>query len=99
MYGQPMNPARCEFELQEDTFGDMGDPGDIILIVGDLDDPDNDDIRDVLHPDFDNYWGNACENVFVSDGVMHFSGIEDARQWCLSIGMKAAAPGSLEMGG
>ena len=95
MFGQPMNPARCEFELQEDTFGDMGDPGDIVLIVGDLDEPDNDDIRDVLHTDFDYYWGNACENVFVSE---KFKDIEDARKWCLSIGMKAATR-PLEMGG
>ncbi len=90
MYGQPMKPNRCEFSIFiDDNTSDMyvaGD-GDICLCITDMDEPDNDDIRDVDHPDFDKFWGNACENVFLSDGFKHFKSLEDAKNWCLSIGM------------
>lgn len=90
MHGEIMKPDRCEFTLFiDDGSSDMyvsGD-GDICLCISDLDEPDNDDIRDVDHPDFDTYWGNACENVFLSNKFDDFKDIEEARQWCLSIGM------------
>jgi len=94
MYGQPMNPTRCEFEISTDD-GMLSEVGDIVLVIGDLDEPDNDDIRDVIHADFDRLWDNACENVFTSD---KFKTEEEARKWCLSIGMKEANE-SLGLGG
>lgn len=101
MYGQPLQPNRCEFSLHIDNDqADMyvaGD-GDICLCITDLDEPDNDDVRDVDHPDFDKYWGNACENVFLSEGFDHFKSLEDARKWCLSIGM-VESPEQLVVGG
>ena len=103
MYGQPLMPNRCEFWLFIDDGGDDKDmyiagEGDICLCISDLDEPDNDDIRDVVHPDFDKFWDNACENIFLSHGFKHFKSLEDAKKWCLSIGMiESNIP--LEVGG
>lgn len=94
MYGQPLNPRRTSFGIAEED-------GNVVLYVLDLDEPDNDDVRDIDHPDFDYYWGNACENVFElwkrPSRIKRFresgelkpllSGIEQARMWCRSIGM------------
>jgi hypothetical protein len=87
-----MKPNRCEFSLHIEAdmpwlSAKIFEDGDICLCISDLDEPDNDDIRDVLHPDFDRFWGNACENVFLSNGFKDFKTIEDARRWCLAIGM------------
>ncbi len=90
IYGQPLEPNRCEFSLHidnEDAEMYVAGDSDICLCITDLDEPDNDDVRDINHPDFDKFWSNACENVFLSNGFNDFATIEDARQWCLSIGM------------
>lgn len=91
MYGQPIKPEKCLFNIFiDDGTDDMyvaGD-GDICLCITDEDCPDNDDIRDIDHPDFDKYWGNAAENVFLSDGFKHFKSLGEAKQWCFEVGMK-----------
>lgn len=74
-----MKPNRCIFEVGEYD-------GQTSLIIGDLDDSSNDDIREVDHPDFDKYWYNEMENTFSSDKLNQ----EEARKWCLSIGMVEA---------
>ncbi len=73
-------------------------PFQIFLL--DLEDPSNDDIRDVVHPDFDALWGNSCECVFEpwkqswidkyskNKNLKALTNSHDARQWLISIGMK-----------
>ena len=58
---------------------------EITIIIEDLTDNSNDDVREVDHPDFDNYWDNMMENVFSSE---KFKNMKDAKDWCISIGMK-----------
>jgi len=77
MYGEPLEPNRCEFEIG--VFS-----GEISIFINDLDEQDNDDIREVIHPQFEDYWDNSMENVFVTE---HFTTMEQARDWCVSIGM------------
>ncbi len=90
MYGHPLEPNKCKFLLFiDDGEADMyisGD-GDICLCIEDIDESDNDDIRDINHPDFDKLCNNASENVFLSNGFEDFKSLEEARKWCLSIGM------------
>ena len=98
MYGQPLDPKRTSFAISDED-------GVITLWVVDLDEEDNDDIRDINHPDFDNYWSNAMECVFElnDQDMINFlirlnknkaktlkpplKTMEEARNWCLSIGM------------
>ncbi len=77
MYGEPLQPNRCQFEIS--IFD-----GIITLAVEDLDDPSNDDVREVVHPDFEKYWDNSMENVFETT---HFKSMQEAKDWCISIGM------------
>lgn len=58
MYGQPLDPTKTTFDVQVD------DDGSIMVFLQDQEDPDNDDVRDVDHPDFDKLFGNECENIF-----------------------------------
>lgn len=78
MYGQPLKPSECIFEIG--VFDN-----EITIVIEDLTDNDNDDVREVDHPDFDNYWDNMMENVFSSE---KFKNMKDAKDWCISIGMK-----------
>lgn len=95
MYGQPLKPNRASFEFFEDE-------GEFTIHVSDLDDPSNDDVRDVDHPDWDTLWGNEMENVFspwdqdtVRNGfygdkpsdLQPLTNKNKARAWLLSIGM------------
>jgi hypothetical protein len=77
MYGEPLEPNRCEFEIG--VFD-----GEISIFITDLDEQDNDDVREVMHPSFEQFWENSMENVFVTE---HFTTMQQAKDWCLSIGM------------
>ena len=77
MYGEPLQPNRTSFKIG--VFD-----GSISIFVTDLDEQDNDDVREVVHPDFERFWDNDMENVF---STIHFQTIEEARDWCVSIGM------------
>lgn len=59
MYGEPIKPNRALFYISEEE-------GTIEMFVVDMDDPSNDGIRDIVHPEFDNHWGNSMENTFVA---------------------------------
>lgn len=65
MYGHPLQPKRCGFTLHTPDDKNLYVDEDITmnLCIYDLDEP-NDDIRKVLHPEFDKYWANACEGIF-----------------------------------
>jgi regulator of protease activity HflC (stomatin/prohibitin superfamily) len=79
IYGGLLKPEDCLFTL-------MGDDDGIKIFIQDINDLENDDVHDVLHPDFDTHWLNIAENVFIAqDGA--FESKEDAIKWCLSIGM------------
>lgn len=81
MYGQPLKPNECLFEIGVfDNFDN-----EITIIIEDLTDSSNDDVREVDHADFDFYWENMMENVFSST---KFRTMKDAKDWCISIGMK-----------
>ena len=77
MYGEPLQPNRTGFDIG--IFS-----GQITISVSDLDELDNDDVREVVHPDFETYWGNEMENVFSTE---HFKTMREAIDWCVSIGM------------
>jgi hypothetical protein len=77
MYGEPLQPNRTKFEIG--VFD-----GEISIAVFDLDELDNDDVREVVHPDFEKYWDNVMENCFVTE---HFKTMQEAKDWCISIGM------------
>lgn len=77
MYGEPLQPNRCKFDLG--IFD-----GIIQIFIIDLDEESNDDVRDVVHPDFERYWSNDMENIFSTD---HFKTMQEAKDWCISIGM------------
>lgn len=78
MYGEPLQPNRCLFDIG--VFNGL-----ISIFIEDLDESNNDDVRDVVHPDFDRYWGNDCENMF---STRHFKTMQEAKEWCVSIGME-----------
>ncbi len=78
MYGEPLQPNKCKFDIG--VFD-----GYITISITDLDEEDNDDIRDVVHPDFEKYWDNDAENIF---STTHFKTMQEAQDWCISIGME-----------
>ena len=61
MYGEPLNPKKTAFAIVIDPSTWLYVP---TLFLEDLEDPDNDDVREVNHPDFETYWGNSMENTF-----------------------------------
>jgi len=83
MYGKPLDPKKTSFMII-DTYG--GDEGIMIGLV-DLEEPDNDGIRDVDHPDFERMFGNDMECVFSSNPDNGLETEEDVKNWLLSIGM------------
>jgi len=84
MYGQPINPKRALFYIMEHNEDySFGEPFGMFIV--DMDDPSNDDIREVDHPDFDSKWENDSENDFTPRDENW--AIQDAEAWCLSIGM------------
>lgn len=90
MYGQPLDPKRTAFTFYGDCWDDKLTETNFSIYLTDLDDPSNDDVRDVDHPDFDTYWGNAMENVFEPNDPYIGEALDTqtkARQWLLSIGM------------
>lgn len=107
MYGEPLKPSECNFALFLDdgsTNIHLDGDGGIALIIEDNTEPGNDNIRDVIHPDFDKLWCNVSECMFMAEDregqefseelsgetftdVTPFTSLEEARQWCLSIGM------------
>jgi len=60
---------------------------DVICCVIDYkaEDESYDDIECVNHPDFNEYWDCVQENIFETD---HFTTIESANDWLISIGME-----------
>jgi hypothetical protein len=94
MYGEPLEPRKALFHIStpEEFAEEQGDDEEYVvsMFVVDMDEPDNDNVRDVKHPDFDRYWGNMMENCFeVYDEGEDWS-YEKALEWCLSIGMVQA---------
>ena len=92
MYGEPLEPNRTGFNLEE---GHSSDDYGFQLWLIDLDEPSNDDIRDVNHPEFDMYWGNASECQFLPweenyhpESHKTFKNMKEAREWLVSIGMQ-----------
>jgi hypothetical protein len=89
MYGQPLQPNRADFTFCAGENGDDPTETDFSIGVGDLDDPKNDDIREVDHPLWEDFWDNICENAFVpnTDPGETLDTMTKARAWLLSIGM------------
>lgn len=84
MYGQPLKPSECNFRIVRDETEDFNF-GETTLIIEDNTEPNNDNIRDVIHPQFEDIWCNVCENMFEPlDEDMTIKELED---WCVSIGM------------
>lgn len=76
-----MNPSQILFVVtQREDCGET-EPH---LHIQDKEDFENEDIHNINHPDFDKFWFEESENDFSTE---HFKNVEDARQWCLSIGM------------
>ena len=78
MHRQSLKPNECLFEIG--VFDN-----EITIVIEDLTDSDNNGVFEVDHTDFDNHWENMMENVFSSD---KFRTMKDAKDWCVSIGMK-----------
>ena len=83
MYGQNLDPKKTGFSF----FDDPDSPYKFAVGLWDLEDEDNDDIRDVDHPDFETNFGNSSECMFwpENDSV---GTKKKARAWLKSIGMK-----------
>lgn len=77
----PLDPKQISFEL--DVYENDGN-NEISLFLTDHEYPENDNIREINHPDFEKYWDNIMENTFVTT---HFLTLNEARLWLLSIGM------------
>ncbi len=54
-----IEPNRAAFAIRYDSIN-YYDSGPV-LFVADLDDPSNDNIRDVKHPEFEKLFGNSSE--------------------------------------
>lgn len=96
MYGKPLDPKKT-------TFAIGNDGGQIYVTLMDQEDDDNDDVREVDHPDWDILFGNAMENVFEpwdqafidnelkasgrSDKLKELTTVDEVRNYLLSIGM------------
>lgn len=77
-----ISPSDAEFAVTLDApYEDR-----VHLWVVSISDPSNDDIRDIDHPHFEKYFGNAAECVF-SAHSKHLS-LRGAKAFCESIGMK-----------
>jgi hypothetical protein len=66
----------------DSTFNIKRMEGEISIFI--MDDTGYDDIRSVKHSDFDTFWTNIMENVFVTD---HFETVGEAKDWLKSIGL------------
>lgn len=89
-----IQPNDAKFKIELQTIDDFEMTG-IMLFVMQISDPNNDDIREIDHLDFNKYWDNEMENVF---STLHFQTVDDARKWCISIGM-TEDPNMEEVGG
>lgn len=91
MYGKPLEPNKALFHIStQEEFAEENGDDEIYkptMFVVDIDEPSNDNIRDINHPDFDRYWGNSMENCFEVYGEGEGWSYEKALEWCLSIGM------------
>jgi hypothetical protein len=85
-YGEPLDPKKTTFELYINDGSDntCAEDGGIGLFLTDDEAEDNDDVRDVIHPDFETYWDNDMENTF---STTHFTTLKEAEKWLRSIGM------------
>jgi len=67
MYGKPLEPNKALFHIStpEEFAEEQGDDEEYVvsMFIVDMDEPDNDNIRDIKHPDFDRYWGNTMKIV------------------------------------
>lgn len=82
MYGQPLNPKRTSFAIHDWD----GDNCDFAVFLTDMDDESNDDVREVDHPDWEDKFDNAMENVFEPKDAFLFSR-KNCKQYLLSLGM------------
>lgn len=85
-----INPSDATFTF----YNHMDDGQDEItetsfsVYVTSLKEPDNDDIREVNHPYWEDIFGNMMENLFELKPNKHgVNNLSDAKQWMLSIGM------------
>ena len=63
MYGQPLEPNRTKFYIRDNSRGEYYG-SKIQLFLVDMDDEENDDVREVNHPEWGLYWENDSENEF-----------------------------------
>lgn len=89
-----VDPEDCQFEVVEIEWN-IGDPPIVSLSVSSISDPSNDDIREVRHPDFNDLWENEMENTWSTYTMT----LDEARTWCLSIGMTEVIGLSGQVGG
>jgi hypothetical protein len=90
MHGESLEPKKTAFALYEqDNSHDFEVEGPLQIFLVDLEDVENDDVRDVIHPEFDVFWDNICENTFepVEDVKDALDTPEKARKWLKKIGM------------
>lgn len=80
MYGEPLKPKRTAFTIEDDD-----NESGFAVYLTDLDDPSNDGVRDVDHPEFEVKFGNMAENLFEPSSSKMTKA--EARAWLLSIGM------------
>lgn len=85
-YGEPLDPKKTTFELYINNGDDntTSEDGGIGVFLTDDECDDNDNVGDVVHPDFDKYWDCDCENTF---STTHFTTLKEAEKWLRSIGM------------
>ena len=83
MYGQPIDPNKASFELIDGL--EIGLEG-ILVFIQDDEDTENDDIREIVDPKFDESFPyNEMENVF-SAKEGKFESLEGAKVFLLSLG-------------
>ncbi len=75
------NPKDLYFSLLHDIYGQETK---IMINVENINDIE-DEIRDVEHFDWKQYWSNVAENTFSSSV---FKTDEEAKKWLISIGIK-----------
>lgn len=84
-YRPLLKPNECKFGAYK-NYDD-----EVEIFISDFQ-RDDDDIREIDHPQFNLLWDNTCENTWVptsrrGSSVYHIKTVKDARNWGLAIGM------------
>ena len=91
MYGEPIDPRRASFSIFIDESNSplcIEDSGRVSVVIQDEDEHDNDDIRDILNPRFEQMFENMCENIFtLNDEYMNLN-LNEVRQILLPMGFE-----------